>query len=223
MILKSMLLGFASFILNNCVKSNWEIHNCRILGLQLHNPFIYGFAISIFLRSDVVLSNGNIFGFHVIKARYEIYAEILSSNGFVIFPKVGYVEISDTDIFGSKSGSTAITVDVTIEKLGFLQFLRLFNAIWDDNGAIRVIILGNALIKSGVRLTTTDPLAIVTMKCVENIKIKLSCDDMATVDDVPSNQCQFSYLPASSLSQHFLNSSVRIIDRKYLYGSLQIA
>lgn len=221
MFLKATLIGSLLFILQNYIKPVcWEILHCRVLSVQLHNPLISGFSISILLRSGVILTNGNIFGFHIMRARFEIFAQILSTNGYSISPKVGFLEIKNTGLQGSESGPTAIIVDITLEKLGFLLLLRLLNTVWDYNGVIQVIIIGNTSIKSDMTQGTMDPLVIVAMKCVENIKIMSSYYEIAKLDSNQLGHCQISDLFSVTSSWSSLNASLPMIDRKYLYESL---
>lgn len=222
MILKSAILVSALYMLTYCMKSNhWEILHCRVIGLQMRNPITSGFSLSIFLRSSILFHNSNPLGSHILKAKYDIYAAIEGPTGSPITPRVGSVELNDVFLFGSTSGPTEVSIDVTIEDLNMLLFLRLLNSLWDNSGVIKVIALGHAFVKSDMNMTSTyDPLITVAMKCTESVQINFSYNDLATLQSNPSKTCQFSYLSSSYSSDYFPTRSLPAIDAKYLYQNL---
>jgi hypothetical protein len=171
-------------------------------------------AISVFIKAVVVIEHKNVLGSRLLKSRLHIFSpKTLQSTA-----PIGFVDVGEAYIKGSADGPTRITADVTIDQISLDTALRLVYHIVESNWRLPVTALGTALVQAEVTKQTVDPLMIIYMRCPESLRITIG-SSIAVFETSPSQNCQYSY-EWSLYGAHYLNNSLPVLDRKYLFQSL---
>ena len=232
----SSIAATALFIYLYPKNALWSLEHVRITGLR---PHLWNGQLTVYAVAKVMILNTNYLGSNLIKSRFDIYVQRpmnLSTRNHppgTIFapdnpkgdgattsflPRVGFIEVGQSAIYGSANGPTDIKVDITIDRLDMSQIYHLLQLLWWSNGSLDVIALGAALVQADVVNEYLDPLMIVFMRCPEQMYLHFSLYSVASLAQSPSQNCQFTY----NWSPHAFNNETELppLSSRYLFEAL---
>lgn len=215
----SSIAATALFIYLYPKNALWTLEHVRITGCHL---YFWNGQFTVFAVAKVQILNANYLGSNLIKARFDIYVkeqkrkEKGERDNF--FPRVGFIEVGQSVIYGSGTSPTYIKVDITIDRLDAYQAYHLLHLLWTSNGSLNVTALGAALVQADVVNEYFDPLMVVYMRCPEQINLHFSFYSVASLAQSPSHSCQFSY----NWSPHAFSNETELLplSPRYLFEAL---
>ena len=235
----SSIAATALFIYLYPKSATWSLDTVQLVGFRpffLHSVRGLELSFSIYSAATVTILNSNYHGSQLLKSKFDVYVQQSSTaNSMVLrqdiispnplestisfLPRLGYVDVDETTIYGNAKGPTSINVNITIDRIDMYTAYRLLQILWESNGSLNVMALGAALVQAEVvNNPSIDPLMIVYMRCPEVIQLHWSLFNIATLAKSPSNNCQFTY----NWSPHAYSNETElpILSERYLFSAL---